>query len=127
MAAYATAAQLKERWPALADEALADVLLEDAALWLRTWFPDLDARINSGVVDAGVPAMISCAMVKRAMLADQHEGQANQQSTATMGPFTATNQVAYANPEGNLYLTGQESDALDGRPSGAASMECEGM
>ena len=28
---------------------------------------------------------------------------------------------------GNLYLTAQESDALDGRPSGAVSMECVGM
>ena len=127
MTAYATAAQLKSRWPALADEATAAVLLADAALWLRTWFPDLDERIASGALDAGVAEMISCAMVKRAMLTSEHEGQANQQSTAVMGPFTATTQVAYRNPDGNLYLTTQESDALDGRPSGAVSMECAGM
>ncbi|HNP58424.1 hypothetical protein [uncultured Gordonia sp.] len=127
MAAYATAQDLRSRWPALADSATAEVLLEDAALWLRTWFPDLDARIASGAVDAGLAEMISCAMVKRAMLASEHEGQANQQSTAVMGPFTATSQVAYRNPEGNLYLTTQESDAFDGRPSGAVSMECAGM
>ena len=127
MTAYATTTQLQSRWPALADTATAGVLLDDAALWLRTWFPDLDARIASGALDAGVPEMISCAMVKRAMLASEHEGQANQQSTAVMGPFTATSQVAYRNPEGNLYLTTQESDALDGRPSGAVSMECVGM
>ena len=79
MTAYATTTQLQSRWPALTDTATAGVLLEDAGLWLRTWFPDLDARIASGVLDAGVPEMISCAMVKRAMLASEHEGQANPQ------------------------------------------------
>ncbi len=127
MAAYATAIQLKARWPALTDTATAEVLLADAAVWLRAWFPDLDARITSGTVTADLVEMVSCAMVKRAMLSSEHEGQANQQSTAQMGPFTATSQVAYRNPDGNLYLTNQEVAALDGHPSGAVSMECAGM
>lgn len=129
MAAYATVSDLEARWRTLSDDekAIAGVLLEDASLWLRTWFPDLDARIEAGSPDPGVPLMIVCSMVKRAMLASDREGEENSQNTATMGPFTATTQVVFRNPEGNLYLTAQERDALDGRPSGAVSMECVGM
>jgi len=124
MSAYATSTDLAVRWRVLSNEeaSQADILLGDAAVWLRVWFPDLDARIESGDVDAQAAVMLSCAMVKRAMLASGHEGQSSGMSV--MGPFTT--QVAFRNPEGNLYITEQEKVLLDGR-SDAVSMECTGL
>lgn len=125
MAAFATPADLEARWRPLTDAetVVATTLLADAAVWLRAWFPDLDARIASAAVDAQAPVMVSCAMVKRALIASGHEGQSS--GMEVMGPFTR--QVAFRNPEGNLYVTEQEVDVLDGRPSGAVSMECAGL
>ena len=124
MAAYATTSDLAARWRGLSDaeEPVADVLLSDAAVWLRAWFPDLDSRVGASV-DEQALVMVSCSMVKRAMLSSGREGQTS--GMEAMGPFTQ--QVAYKNPEGNLYLTAQEADLLDGRPSGAVSMECAGL
>lgn len=126
---YATPEDLSDRWKQLSDDeaSTAATLLSDAAVWLRAWFPDLDARIGGGMLDAQVAVMVSCAMVKRALLALNYEGQSNASSTETMGPFTVTHQAVFKNPEGNLYLTAQEADLLDGRPSGAVSMECAGL
>ena len=47
-------------------------------------------------------------MVKRAMLADDTAGV--QSATQTTGPFSDT--VAYANPDGDLYLTASEQRSL---------------
>lgn len=125
MAAFATPADLEARWRPLTDAetVVATTLLADAAVWLRAWFPDLDARIASAAVDTQAAVMVSCSMVKRALIASGHEGQSS--GMEAMGPFTR--QVAFRNPEGNLYVTEQEVDVLDGRPSGAVSMECAGL
>ncbi|MDJ0454411.1 Gp19/Gp15/Gp42 family protein [Gordonia amicalis] len=124
MSAYATPSDLAARWRVLTglEDSQAETLLSDAAVWLRVWFPDLDARIEAGDVDAQVAVMLSCAMVKRAMIASGHEGQSS--GLAVMGPFTE--QVVFRNPEGNLYITEQEKILLDGR-SDAVSMECSGL
>ncbi len=129
MAAYATATDLANRWRPLvgAETARATVLLGDAAVWLRTWFPDLDDRIAGGALDASVPAMVSCSMVKRAML--DSDGMSAMQSQQVAGPFTDMVQRAFSNPDGNLYLTAREQDLLRGfpNPSGAVSMMSPGL
>ena len=127
--AYATVDDLALRWkPFVGDEVnRADILLGDAAVWLRSWFPTLDARIQAGEVDAQVAVIVSCAMVKRAMLGLHNAGQESSNLSETMGPFMAQSQVKFRNPDGDLYVTGQEADLLDGRPSGAVSMECAGL
>lgn len=128
MSAYATYSDLESRWRTLTpdEQNVADTLLGDAAVWLRSWFPALDARIAAGEVDSTLPIIVSCAMVKRAIVSSSNEGASNTSTTDVMGPFTSTRQVAFANPDGNLYVTAQERDMLDGRQSGAVSMECAG-
>lgn len=124
--AYAEPGDLEARWRPLTDAETATVgeLLADAAVWLRTWFPDLDHRIDAGLLDVRTAVMVSCAMVKRALLASGHEGQSSGMDV--MGPFT--HQVAFRNPDGNLYVTAQEVTLLrGGSPSGAVSMECAGL
>ena len=125
MVAYATSDQLASRWHALDEdeESTAGELLEDAAVWLRIWFPGLDARIADGRIEARAAEMVSCAMVKRAMIASGREGQSS--GMEVMGPFTS--QAAFRNPEGNLYLTAQEVNLIEGNPPSAVSMECAGL
>lgn len=127
--AFATTDDLAARWKDLTDDETirADVLLGDAAVWLRAWFPTLDARIQGGEVDAQAALIVSCAMVKRAMLGINNAGQESSNLSETMGPFMSQSQVKFRNPDGDLYVTGQEADLLDGRPSGAVSMECVGL
>ena len=129
MSVYATVADVAARWRPLSDDETetATTLLGDSAVWLRTWFPGLDDRIASGTLDPQVPLIVSAAMVKRAMLGIGNAGQESSSSSETMGPFMAQNQVKFRNPDGDLYVTGSEADALDGRASGAVSMECVGM
>lgn len=128
MAAYATAEDLQARWKTLSPEeqARAATLLGDASLWLREWFPDLDARIASGSIEAGIALMVACAMVKRAMIASGLEGVTYAQDSEIYGPFSHQTGRTYKNPEGNLYVTAAERDLLEGRTSDAISMECAG-
>lgn len=129
MAAYATSTDLQSRWRALttAEQSQATTLLGDASTWIRAWIPSVDERITAGLLDSELVKIVACSMVKRAMLGLGHEGQASHQHTETMGPFTETENAVFRNPDGNLYLTRDEFDLLDGRPSGAVSMECEGL
>lgn len=127
MTAYATIGDLESRWRSLSnsDEARAEALLDDAAVWLRTWAPDLDSRIADGSLDESVPVMISCAMVKRAML--DSDGMSSETSQQAAGVYSQSMTRAFANPQGNLYLTGQEKDMLLGFPPDAVSMTMPGM
>lgn len=129
MVAYATADDLESRWRSLsvAEQARANALLGDASVWLRTWFPDLDQRIANGALDSSVPVMVSCSMVKRAML--DSDGMSAEQSHQIAGPFSDMTQRTFANPDGNLYLTAREQDLLRGfpNPSGAVSMMSPGL
>lgn len=128
MVAFATHEDLQDRWKELSDEEVsrADVLLEDASVWLREWFPDLESRIAAGSIDAAVAKMVACAMVKRAMISSGNEGITYAQRSEVYGPMSHQTGLTYKNPEGNLYITVAERDLLDGQPSGAKSMECAG-
>lgn len=113
MAAFAEVSDLEARWRPLsiAEDATAEVLLLDAASMIRAECPDIDGRLEADppTLDPNIPLMVSCAMVKRAMLAGTGS-DAVSQTSQTAGPFSQ--QVTYANPMGNLYLTKAERKLL---------------
>lgn len=129
MAAFATHEDLVKRWKGfdLADAELADQLLEDASVWLRAWFPCAHDLTGASLDLVQSLVIVACAMVKRALLNGDSEGQTS--SSETVGPFQY--QVAYRNPEGNLYVTKQEEKLIDSacglNTSGAVSMTAQGL
>ncbi|WP_072814281.1 Gp19/Gp15/Gp42 family protein [Rhodococcus zopfii] len=129
MAAFATHEDLSKRWKGFdaADAAMADQLLADAAVWLRVWVPQASALAATNTDLAEALVIVSCAMVKRALLNGDNEGQSSSQET--IGPFQY--QVAFRNPEGNLFLYQKELDLLEKlcglNTSGAVSMTARGL
>jgi hypothetical protein len=114
VAAFATPDDLIARWRALsADEwTRAETLLEDAASIIRVEVPDIDTRLADvdDPLDANLPRQVSCAMVRRAMVAGDMSGVTSQ--SETVGSFTQ--QIAWSNPSGDLYLTRKERNLLGG-------------
>ncbi|MEX3655252.1 Gp19/Gp15/Gp42 family protein [Mycolicibacterium fortuitum] len=127
MDAFATSDELENRWRPLSpsEKDRATVLLGDASVWLRAWFPDVDDRIAAGTLDVVAAEMVACAMVKRAML--DSDGLASEQNQQTMGPFAFANQRAFSNPDGNLYVTARERELLLGIRTGAVSYMSPGL
>lgn len=129
MTAFATYEDLAKRWKGFdtADAVVADQLLADAAVWLRVWVPQAVplAATNTDLGEALV--IVSCAMVKRALLNGDNEGQTSNQET--VGPFQY--QIAFRNPEGNLFLYQKELEMLEKlcglNTSGAVSMTARGL
>lgn len=109
---FATTNDLEARWRSLtpSETTQAATLLGDASTMLRSASPDVDSRLAAvpPTLDAGIPLMIVCSMVKRAMLAAGTDGVGS--TYQTVGPFA--NQVTYSNPLGNLYLTKAELKML---------------
>lgn len=111
MAAFATIAELEVSWRVLssAEQATAAVKLDEASLMIRALRPGIDALIGAGSLDPGVPRLVVCGMVKRAMNTPSTvEGVGTVQQSA--GPFGQT--LTYANPDGNLYLSKLEKKML---------------
>lgn len=106
--AFATVADLEARWRDLSDaeEAQASVLLDDAAAYLQA-LVDVDTDDD---VQAANLKMVSCNMVKRAMSSSASDAFGVTNATATMGPFSQ--QVAYANPSGDMYVSKSERAIL---------------
>ncbi|MGW4325448.1 hypothetical protein ACWEKR_06105 [Nocardia sp. NPDC004573] len=130
--AYATYADLIARPPALpqASEANVTVLMGDAAWWLGVWFKDfgdLEALAADNEQLAEGLKILSCSMVRRALTSGALEGA--QSAYQVMGPFST--QIAFRNPDGNLYITTAERDgilaALGVNVSGAVSMSGPGL
>lgn len=106
--AYATVEDLEARWRPLSSEEqdTAATLLDDAAVYL-----DSLVQVDSeDAHQAAVLRMVSCAMVKRAMIASESSAFGVTESTATMGPFSQTMQ--FSNPSGDFYLTAAERTQL---------------
>lgn len=106
--AFATVADLEARWRSLteAEEAQASVLLDDAAAYLQALVEvDPDDEIQAANLK-----MVSCNMVKRAMSSSASDAFGVTNATATMGPFSQ--QVAYANPSGDMYVSKSERAIL---------------
>ncbi|WP_442972483.1 Gp19/Gp15/Gp42 family protein [Rhodococcus sp. BH5] len=100
---YATVSDLESRWRPLesAEAVTASALLEDAAVMIRAACPDVDVRIDAGLLDPSVPVIVSCRMVKRAMSApDGFEGVSGFNQSA--GPFSQN--LSFANPAGDMWL-----------------------
>ncbi len=102
---FAEAADLEKRWRKLDpdERERAETLLADASDKIRADYPFLCRKVSERTL-----TRIVCQMVKRAMLADDTAGV--QSATQTTGPFSDT--VAYANPDGDLYLTASEQRSL---------------
>lgn len=108
MAAFADVSDLEARWRALTgdERARAEVLLDDAAAVIEADGVDVS---RPGAARARLLAMVSCDMVRRAMLASP-ERPAATQGSVTVGPFSES--FTYANPTGDLYLTRAERRRL---------------
>lgn len=113
---FATTDDLEQRWrPLNSDEqARAEVLLGDAAVRIRVACPGIDAKITATApavpeLDPDVPKIISCEMVKRAMLSPVDQAPMSQ-TQETVGPFSRGG--TYVNPTGDLYLTKAEKQML---------------
>lgn len=120
MADFATAADLAARWRPLTptEEAVAAERLADASAMIRTRAPGIDARITAGTLDAAVPRLVACEMVRRAMsVADV--GVASVQESA--GPFSTN--VSYSNAVGSIYISKAEMRLL--RPRRAFTIDLQ--
>lgn len=129
-ATYATVSDLVDRWRPLspAEEERAGTLLADAAVRIRVECPDVDERLAAVPpgLDPAVPLIVSCEMVKRAMLAPVDQAPM-QQMQQTAGPFSQSG--TFVNPTGDLYLTraerrmlgcgGQRATSVSMAPAGA--------
>lgn len=108
MAAYAKVSDLIARWRDLkeAEVARAEILLADAATTIRK---EGFSEENPDEDTLEMLKIISCEMVKRAMLASVDQPAATQ-SSMTVGPFSGS--LTYTNPTGDLYLTKAEKRRL---------------
>lgn len=127
MVAFATDQDLGLRWADAPVGPAVGALLEDASAWLRASFPAIPETPSPNL--AAVLRLVVCAMVKRALLAGEHDHLDSHNLSA--GPFTENR--SYRNSEGNLFLTKAERDMLDsalaqesGRPRGMRTMEATG-
>lgn len=104
-APFAEVVDLEQRWRQLDpdERERAETLIADASDKIRADYPLLWRKASERTL-----TRIVCQMVKRAMLADDAAGV--QSATRTTGPFSDT--VAYANPDGDLYLTASEQRSL---------------
>jgi len=112
--AYATLDDLSARWSAMptdeASETMATTLLGDASFWLRQWFPVETAQMDAGQLDPTGAVILTCTMVKRALVNAMNIGVAS--ATDTQGPYTTTR--AFSNPDGALYITSNERTLIQG-------------
>ncbi|MBT1173578.1 hypothetical protein JS528_09545 [Bifidobacterium sp. MA2] len=104
---FAEVPDLEARWHALtaAEQAKAEALIADASDLIVTTCP------NWRQATAQTLKRITCAVVKRAMLA-RDETTGITQGTQTAGSYSES--YTYANPSGDIYLTASEKESLGG-------------
>lgn len=111
---YASLEDLQEHWSALpaAKESEAQQKLHEASVEVRALYPDLDGRITSCLIDADVPRLVVCRMVKRALEPkDENAPPSGMESFQFgAGPFSMGGKMA--NPDGSLYLTAADKRLL---------------
>lgn len=112
---YATVDDLREHWSELPAEKEADAIqkLKEASIEVRALFPDVDGRILAGTLDAEVPQLVVCRMVKRALdVADDADVPTTGMDSVQFGagPFTFGGKVH--NPDGNVYLSAADKRLL---------------
>lgn len=109
---YATVQDLKDRWPdfPVGGESQAALLLWDASVEIDAICPDVQARIDSGALNARIPEMIVCDMVRRAMIPAVAGMVGVTSNQETVGPFNRS--LSFSNPMGDLYTTKKERKLL---------------
>ncbi|MTE24831.1 Gp19/Gp15/Gp42 family protein [Microbacterium sp. ZXX196] len=108
--AYADVSDLVARWRPLSAEetSRAEVLLDDAAVRLDAVCPVSDPPTDQ---ELSARLIVSCEMVKRAMLAGSSGVPAGVTSFQQgAGPYQETQQ--FANPTGDLYLSKSDKALL---------------
>lgn len=112
---FATASDLAERWRTLTsgEQATATVLLGDASNLIVSECSSANVVDDDDTAEQAVRAdmlkRITCAMVKRAMLAPTDQAPMTQVSVQA-GPFGQSG--TFANPTGDLFLTKSERKSL---------------
>lgn len=103
--AYATHADVEERWRALSadEQSKADILCADAS-------DIIDALVTVGTDEQNLAKVVVCNMVIRAMSASQSDSYGLSQGSMTAGPYTQS--WSYANPSGDMYLTKLDKQML---------------
>lgn len=106
--AYATPDDLEARGMTLTDaeRSQAEVLLEDAAVYL-----DAICRINPN--DSSMSEtlkIVSCSMVRRSMASSASDSFGVSQQTISADIYSQS--LTFANPSGDFYLTGSEKRLL---------------
>lgn len=118
MPPFADVEDLESRWRPITvagERDRAEELIGDASAMIRVELPDIDRRITvqppatAPVMDSRIPLLVVCAMVRRAM-AGSDLGADVSQLGQTAGPFSQ--QVTFANPSGDLYLTKKDRKML---------------
>lgn len=107
MVAFATTEDVRDRWANAPDnDRLIGAKLEDAEVWLRSWFPGLPGEPTGDL--AAALKMVSSSMVKRSLSAADVEQF--ESFTDGAGPFSRSRK--FRNPDGDLFLTKQEQTML---------------
>ncbi len=103
--AYATAEDLRDRWPELepGDEPLAEALLADASAMLDSMSP-FGGEPEGGWDGRQLAALraVACEIV-RASMESRGEAYGSSQLTLTAGPYSQT--TTYPSAAGALYVT----------------------
>lgn len=116
--AYATYSDLEAIWrPLSADEQEQATALLDYAAVIIDAYATIDATDEDALKRA---KYVSCSMVRRSMQASESDMIGISQASATMGPFNQ--QATFANPTGDLYLSGTEKGILGASGSFVASV-----
>jgi hypothetical protein len=121
---FATVEDLEARWRGLSEQERkrAAVLLEDATDLIKASAPRWQHASLSTL------RRVCCAVVKRALQAEQGSADGLPEPRGLLssemhvtGPFT--DQYAYSNPEGDLFLRAAELKQLGGRRSAAFEVD----
>lgn len=111
---FADVDDLKDRWPDFpaGAERTAKVLLEDASQFI------VDVCPQALSAPEGTRRRVVCAVVRRAITAAARDMDGLSNTQVSTGPFSAS--YTSANPNGDFFLTKQETRALGGGRRGRA-------
>ncbi len=105
----ATAEDLFSRWPTHPDidDGVANTVLVDAFDQLTTLYPAVTESPEGKL--RRVVVRVVCAMARRALMQAENEGVESVSDSG--GPFSTSFKLS--NPDGALYLTGQERELIE--------------
>lgn len=115
--AFASSDDVADRWRPLSEDeqALVNVLIDDASTLLRARFPGIDDQIGS-TLDEGTVTIVVSNMVRRALIAPL---DGVSQETQTTGPYSHS--TSFANPMRNVFLTAADEMLILGYRPAAVS------